>query len=273
MIKGGYLYQGQYYTWQQKRRGTPAHDLPPAAFVLFIENHDQIANSCCGYRVHRRTSAALVRAMTALLLLAPGTPMLFQGQEFASSAPFLYFADLPADLGEAVSAGRKEFLSQFPSLAGPDFLAILPDSASRSTFLRCKLDLSERTSHRDVYDLHKDLLKLRREDAVFHAQKRGAVDGAVLAKDAFLLRFFGQGGNDRLVTVNFGIDLLLAPAPEPMLAPPEGREWRLSFSSEDYRYGGFGTPPMNTGTTWTIPGRSTLVFIPEAEREGEKNHE
>ena len=271
MIKRGYLYQGQHYAWQQKRRGTPAHDLPPAAFVLFIENHDQIANSCCGHRVHMRASPALVRAMTALFLLAPGTPMLFQGQEFAASAPFLYFADLAGDFLDDVSKGRREFLSQFPSLAGPDFQP--PDAGSLSTFLRCKLDRSERESHSGTYALHKDLLRMRREDAVFHAQKRGAVDGAVLAKDAFLLRFFGDRGDDRLVTVNFGMDLPLAPAPEPLLAPPEGKEWKLSWSSEDYRYGGFGNPPIETGATWTIPGRSTLVFIPEAEREGENNHE
>ena len=179
--------------------------------------------------------------------------MLFQGQEFASSAPFLYFADLPADLGEAVSAGRKEFLSQFPSLAGPDFLAILPDSASLSTFLRCKLDLSERTSHREVYDLHKDLLKLRREDAVFHAQKRGAVDGAVLGKDAFRPQVFRRRGDDRLLTVNFGIDLLLAPARN--LYSPLRKEGSggSPLAARTIRYGGCGTPPMDTGTIWTIP--------------------
>src|SRR5262249_55389339 len=92
-VKYGYLYQGQYYFWQKKRRGTPAFDVPPCAFVTFLDNHDQVANSGCGLRVHALTSPGRYRAMTALLLLAPGTPMLFQGQEFASSAPFYYFAD------------------------------------------------------------------------------------------------------------------------------------------------------------------------------------
>ena len=91
--KWGYLYQGQRYKWQRGRRGTPALDLPPAVFVNFIENHDQVANSAHGHRLHQMTSPGRYRAMTAYLLLAPGTPMLFQGQEFASSAPFHFFAD------------------------------------------------------------------------------------------------------------------------------------------------------------------------------------
>ena len=72
---------------RSKRRGTPALDLPPAAFVTFIQNHDQVANSGRGLRCHQLTSPGRYRAMTALLLLLPGTPMLFQGQEFAASTP------------------------------------------------------------------------------------------------------------------------------------------------------------------------------------------
>src|SRR2546421_7476360 len=108
---GGYLYQGQLYTWQQQRRGTPAFGLTPAHFITFIQNHDQIANSGRGLRCHLLTSPGRYKAMTALLLLSPGTPMLFQGQEFASSAPFNYFADHNPDLAELVAKGRCEFLA------------------------------------------------------------------------------------------------------------------------------------------------------------------
>src|SRR5205823_2270699 len=85
--KYGYLYQGQRYSWQKKRRGTLSFGLPATAFVNFIENHDQVANSGRGERVHQLTSPGRHRAMTALVLLLPGTPLLFQGQEFAASAP------------------------------------------------------------------------------------------------------------------------------------------------------------------------------------------
>src|SRR5262249_20240422 len=92
-VKWGYLYQGQRYQLHQQRSGTWALDRAPAQFVTFSENHDQVANSGRGQRCHQLTSPGRFRAMTALFLLAPGTPMLFQGQEFAASSPFLYFAD------------------------------------------------------------------------------------------------------------------------------------------------------------------------------------
>lgn len=86
-VKHGFLYQGQYYTWQKQRRGTPVLGLGPHRFIVFIQNHDQIANSARGLRLHELESPGRYRAITALLLLAPGNPMLFQGQEFAASAP------------------------------------------------------------------------------------------------------------------------------------------------------------------------------------------
>ncbi|MGH9640614.1 MAG: alpha-amylase family glycosyl hydrolase, partial [Bryobacteraceae bacterium] len=104
-VKYGYLFQGQRYRWQKKRRGTPTFGLPRNAFVNFIQNHDQVANSGRGQRVHEATSPGLLRAITALTLLAPGTPMLFQGQEFAASSPFLYFADHKPELADKIAKG------------------------------------------------------------------------------------------------------------------------------------------------------------------------
>src|SRR5262249_27459404 len=155
--------QGQRYRWQRKRRGRPAFDLEPARFVTFLQNHDQIANSGRGQRCRQLTSPGRFRAMTALTLLGPGTPMLFQGQGFAASSPFLYFADHHPELAQLVRKGRAEFLSQFRSLATPEAQGCLPDPADPQTFARCKLDFTERETNREVYDLHRDLLRLRRE--------------------------------------------------------------------------------------------------------------
>src|SRR5438094_10544545 len=130
----GSLDRGQRYRWQQKRRGTPTFGLSPAKFVTFIQNHDQIANSARGHRRHLLTSPGRYKAMTALMLLGPGTPMLFQGQEFAASAPFLYFADPKPDLARQVRRGRADFLHQFPALAAPEMQAALPDPADIATF-------------------------------------------------------------------------------------------------------------------------------------------
>jgi len=260
-VKYGYLYQGQWYRWQEWRRGTPSLKIPRSAFVNFIQNHDQVANSRSGERCHQLTGPGRYRAMTALTLLAPGTPMLFQGQEFAASSPFLFFADHNEKLAPLVRKGRAEFLAQFRSLATPEVQAVLDDPGDERTFKRSKLDLSERERHSAIYEMHRDLLRLRREDAVFGGAA-GGVDGAVLGDEAFVLRFFGEDDDDRLLLVNLGLDLDLSPAPEPLLAPPAGKEWRVLWSSEDPRYGGMGAPPLDAEERWFLPGGAAMALSP-----------
>ena len=261
--KYGYLYQGQYYEWQEKRRGTPRLDLPAASMIQFIQNHDQVANSARGLRCQALTDPGRFRAMTALLLLMPGTPLLFQGQEFGASSPFLYFADHRQELAGQVHAGRVEFLSQFRSLATSEMSGCFANPADRSTFERCKLDHGERERNREIYALHRDLLRLRRVDPVLSSEARGKIDGAVLGPEAFVLRFFGPMNDDRLLLVNFGTDLHLAPAPEPLLAPPLNRAWATLWSSEDPKYGGCGTPPVDSDENWRLPGHAAVVLQPE----------
>jgi maltooligosyltrehalose trehalohydrolase len=263
-VKRGYLYQGQRYTWLASRRGTPAWDVGPASFVNYLQNHDQVANSLAGCRLHQLTSPGRYRAMTALLLLAPWTPMLFQGQEFAASTPFLFFADLPAELAKLTRAGRAEFLARFPSLAGPEAQAALADPADRLTFERSKLDLRERERNGAAYALHMDLLRLRREDSVFRTQGRGGVDGAVLGPEALVFRFFGSGPppDDRLLCLNLGRDLTVGSIAEPLLAPPDDSSWRILWSSEAVRYGGSGTPALALDEGWRLPGHAAFVLEP-----------
>src|SRR5437879_60645 len=115
--KYGFLYQGQAISWRQVLRGTPALGVAAEAFVCFIENHDQIANTGPGERPRFQTSRECYRAMTALLLLGPWTPLLFQGEEFGASSPFLYFADLGDEsVRQATRRGRAELLAPFLSL-------------------------------------------------------------------------------------------------------------------------------------------------------------
>lgn len=259
-MKHGYLFQGQWYRWQDKRRGLAVHNAAPESFVNCIENHDQVANSASAVRCHLLASPGEFRAMTALFLLGSGTPMLFQGQEFGSRAPFYFFADHEEKLARLVFAGRKKFLSQFESIGTGEMSDRIPDPSAYGTFERCKLEeVTTRTSG-PMVELHRDLLKLKREDPVFSNQRRGSLDGAVFSEDAFVLRFFGENGDDRLMLVNFGRDLRLSPAPEPLLAPPEERDWSLLWSSEDPRYGGHGIPVSPGDGTWFLPGHSTVVF-------------
>jgi maltooligosyltrehalose trehalohydrolase len=258
-VRWGYLFQGQYYRWQKKRRGTPALDLPATRFVHFLENHDQVANSARGARLGALTSPGRLRALTALLLLSPATPMLFQGQEFGATAPFTYFADLDPALAPAITRGRLEFLAQFPSLATPAIQQALPSPIGIDAFLRCKLDWLERERHVAVLALHRDLLALRRDDPAFRQQRADRLFGAVLGAEAFVLRFRHEDG-DRLLLVNLGRDLLLAQAPEPLLAPPTAEGWTMLWGSEDVAYGGTGLPDVEREDGWHLPGHAAVVL-------------
>ena len=261
-VKWGFLYQGQWYSWQKARRGRGALDLRPAQFVRFTQNHDQVANSGRGDRMHQLTAPGRWRAMTALLLLSPGTPMLFMGQEFSASSPFPYFADHQGDLADLVRRGRLEFLAQFPSLALPEMQSRVPDPSSPDTFRAARLDFRERQTHSTAYNLHRDLLALRRSEAALRAQRPRGVDGAVLGEAAFVLRFFADGDDDRLLIVNLGRTLHLNPAPEPLLAPLGRSAWTLRWSSEDPRYGGSGTPELETADNWRIPAEAAVLLAP-----------
>jgi maltooligosyltrehalose trehalohydrolase len=260
--KWGYLYQGQRYSWQKKRRGTPGLDLPPWHFVHFLENHDQVANSLWGRRAHQLTSPGRHRALTALLLLGPQTPMLFQGQEFSATAPFHYFADHQPELAALVRKGRAEFLAQFPSVATPEAQAAIPDPEKVETFERCKLDHAERARHAPAHALHRDLLALRRRDPVL-ASRGARIDGAVLGESAFVLRWFARDAlarEARILVCNLGRELRLTVAPEPLLAPPEGTLWETLWSSEAPRYGGSGTPTLDGDEGWILPAESAVLL-------------
>ena len=264
--KYGYLFQGQYYSWQRKRRGTPAWGVSPASFVTFLQNHDQVANSARGVRGHQLTSPARWRAMTAVLLLMPGTPMLFQGQEFGASAPFLFFADHEGDLAQEVRRGRAGFLAQFPSVVDYARQCAMDDPGDVRTFERSTLDLRERDAHADVYALHCDLLRLRRQDVAFSAQRANGLDGCVLGPSAFALRFFtDDADDDRLLVVNLGATVDRASFAEPLLAPPVDRDWDVCWSSEDPRYGGLAV--RTVWPEWHLQSDTTLVLKPGPRRD------
>jgi maltooligosyltrehalose trehalohydrolase len=190
--------------------------------------------------------------------------MLFQGQEFAASSPFFYFADHKDEIARLVAKGRLNFLSQFRVLATPEMQARLPDPGDPMTFVRSKLDHNERRSHAEEYALHRDLLRIRRQDPVFRRQRHGGLDGAVLGPEAFVLRFFGEeAGDDRLMVVNLGRDLFLEPSPEPLLAAPGGTSWTVMWASEDPHYGGWGMPSWSTEGNWHLQGETALVLRPK----------
>jgi len=267
--KYGYLFQGQPYFWQEAPRGSTAFGAKPEAFVAFIENHDQVSNTAAGERLRFQSSPGRHRAMTALVLLGPWTPLLFQGEEFGASTPFVFFTDVgDGPMKEAIRKGRFAFLAQFPSFATKEVQERLPVPSDPTIFVSCKLDFSEREKNREFYDLHIDLLKLRREDSRFREQIPRGVDGAVLGPASFVLRYFSEDGkDDRLLVLNFGEHRDLNPVPEPLLAPPLGLEWEVLWSSESARYGGSGTAAVATQDSWTLPAESAIALrlVPEEQ--------
>ena len=260
--KYGYLFQGQPYVWQEAPRGYPALGARPEAFVSFIENHDQVSNTAFGERVRFLTSPGRYRALTALLLLGPWTPLLFQGEEFGASTPFQFFTDVgDNNLKEAIRKGRYEFLAQFPSVAAPDVQARLPVPSDRSTFERCKLDWADREKNPQLYELHRDLIRLRQTDARFRELIPKGVDGAVLGRRSFVLRYFAEKPEDaRLLLVNFGTQEAFSPAPEPLLAPPDNHEWQLMWTSEAPQYGGIGMSAVASEQGWRIFAESAVAL-------------
>jgi maltooligosyltrehalose trehalohydrolase len=261
--KYGFLYQGQAISWRKALRGTAASGIAPEAFVCFIENHDQIANTGPGQRLRFETSPGRYRAMTALLLLGPWTPLLFQGQEFGASSAFTFFADVgDASVRDVIQRGRAEWLAPFLSLSEEEVRRSLPAPDDPQVFARCKLDFFDREKNCQLYQLHIDLLKLRREDSRFRQQTADGIDGAVLGPASFVLRYLGQKNNDRLVLVNLGESHIIKPAPEPLLAPPSGYNWELLWTSESPRYGGSGSSPAITPEQWFLPAESAVALRP-----------
>jgi maltooligosyltrehalose trehalohydrolase len=265
-VKHGYLYQGQNYRWQKQRRGSSTRGLPARTFVAFLENHDQLSNSCAGERTWRLSHPGQHRAMTTLLALGPWTPMLFQGQEWSASAPFRYFADFEGELRTLVGQGRADFLSQFPSCVAAENGGPLPEPCARTSFERCRLDWTERDRplHAAALALHADLFALRRSDPVIRAQASDGVtlDGAVLSDDCLVIRFFAPSpSDDRLLVVNLGRDLDVFPGAEPLLAPAADTRWAAAFSSEHPRYGGGGMPnPEARDGVWRAKGHAATLL-------------
>jgi len=169
VIERGQLYEGQPVPGGAGSRGKPAQGVPAKHFVFALQNHDQVGNRALGERLHHLTDCTTFRAATVLLAFLPQTPLLFMGQEWCASSPFLYFSDHDGDLGRAVSAGRRNEFKHFSAFqAHPD---AVPDPQAESTFLHSKLDWAEQAAseHRLTLELYRRAFDLRRSDPVLQA--------------------------------------------------------------------------------------------------------
>ena len=166
----GFAYQGEHSAFRDKSRGEPSTSLPPDAFVGFLQNHDMIGNRAFGGRIDSFADGRCLVAAYACLLLTPLVPMLFMGEEFAASTPFLYFCDFGPELAAAVAAGRRREFQRFAAFTDAAAIARIPDPNAAATFEASKLCWPERTDspHRDRLALVRELLALRRQRLAPH---------------------------------------------------------------------------------------------------------
>jgi maltooligosyltrehalose trehalohydrolase len=164
----GYIYQGQVSPHLGVPRGEPSGQLPPTAFISFLQNHDQVGNRALGERLDRLAEARRLDALYACLLLSPHIPMLFMGEEFAASTPFLFFCDFEGELADAVRQGRRAEFQRFAAFTDEAARARIPDPNAQATFARSKLRWSERETspHRERLALVQNLLALRHRHLV-----------------------------------------------------------------------------------------------------------
>jgi maltooligosyltrehalose trehalohydrolase len=235
-LSKGWFYAGQLSKFSGKNRGTNAEGIDPAHFVYCIQNHDQIGNRAMGDRLTDSISLEAYRAASALLLLSPYTPLLFQGQEWAASNPFLFFTDHNPELGKLVTKGRREEFSHFSGFNAEQ----VPDPQALSTFEASKLNWNEleQGKHSQVLELYRDLLSLRCKEPYLKNRSRQSFTAAKIDQDAIALRY--QSGNDPalLIVVNLKGDLNLQLDGQSLAENSTGKGWELLLSTNCPRYGG-----------------------------------
>ncbi len=194
----GFGYQGQPSPFRMgELRGEPSRALPGTSFVSFLQNHDQVGNRAFGERISTLIDPGALKAAMAILLLAPSPPLLFMGEEFAATTPFLFFCDFGPDLAAKVSAGRRSEFPQFAS--GYSRESEIPDPNCKETFLRSKLDWSsvEESIHANWLQFYRDLLRCRRDEIIPRIKDiaAGKAQYKVLGPSAVSVRWpFAQGG-------------------------------------------------------------------------------
>jgi len=164
----GFVYEGQYSLFRQRRFGAPSIAIPPESFVTFVQNHDQVGNRADGARLSTLVPLDRVRLAAAILLLSPGLPLLFMGEEYGEVAPFAYFVDhQDPDLLDAVRRGRAAEHAHHAN--GP-----IPDPGDPATFAAAVLrrDLLSNPAHHELWCLYRDLIALRRAEAALHHSSR-----------------------------------------------------------------------------------------------------
>jgi len=236
-VREGWLFTGEL----QKDgipRGTPAADIEPEHFVHCISNHDQVGNRAYGERLNQSISPAAYRAASALLLTEPYTPMLFMGQEWASSSPFLYFTDHHDELGKGVTEGRRKEFAEFSDFQDPAKRALIPDPQAVRTFTDSKLDWTEleRQPHLETLRLYRDFLLFRQANLTDRRRTRWRVEQ--VSRTAITIRYRRKDAGDILIVAQLLANETILELEDELLRAAKGRAWQFLISTNEPIYGG-----------------------------------
>jgi maltooligosyltrehalose trehalohydrolase len=260
-VNEGFIYQGQPSPRTGRPRGTRVTDEPGAAFVLCLQNHDQVGNRAEGERLITLTDRERYLALTALLLLAPETPLLFMGQEYGATTPFLYFTDHEPELGKLVTEGRRKEFAAFPAFQDPAQRERIPDPQAPETFTRSRLDPAERARNAAIERLHRDLLSLRRNDPVLQGQDRLRTSASAPALDVVAMARWNDEGT-RLLLVNLGGETRTAWGALGLDLP--SGPWHTLWHSRDLAYGGDGAAAIINTDDITVPAGCAVLLAADA---------
>jgi malto-oligosyltrehalose trehalohydrolase len=245
----GFAYQGEPSRHRGGApRGEPSGHLPPSAFVLFTQNHDQTGNRAMGERLSVLAPPAALDAARALLLLCPQVPMMFMGEEWASRRPFLYFTDFTGALADAVRDGRAREFSRFAAFAGEAARAALPDPNAEATFAASRLDPTEarQAPHAAALAHTTSLLALRHAAVVPRLPGSASIGADAIGEAAVRAGWRLGDGSLLRVLCNLG--------PDPVAVPPDAGA-ALHTTPPD------GAAALATGT---LGGFTTVWFLERA---------
>ena len=261
-VTEGFVYDGKYSAYRRRRHGSPSGDRPGEQFVVCIQNHDQIANACLGNRLSDLVSVEQQKLAAAVLLCSPFIPMIFMGQEYGETAPFLFFTSFgDPGLAEAVREGRRREYAAFYS--GREF----PDPQSAATFERSRLQwgLVEKPPHAGILRFYRDLISARNRHASLANCRRDLTKTEVSAQSKWLvMERSDPSGSRALLACNFADRRQAIPVLFGDVA------WRLALWSHSPTYGGDPTepepPPLLTKETGapfqlTPPAFSALLYV------------
>lgn len=215
-LEQGFVYQGQLNRHDQPRGEASGH-LPPSAFVLFLQNHDQIGNRAFGERLVSISDTDALKAATVLLLLSPMVPLLFMGEEWGSPQPFLFFTDYQGDLANAVREGRRNEFADFSRFANPQIRQRIPDPNDIATFTQSRPDLEPSTRRRqqEWLTFYRHLLYLRHSRITAKLKHAGSLGSEVLGEGAVAARWLLSDQQVLRIVLNIGPQTLHIDEPSP----------------------------------------------------------